>query len=234
MQSLRLVLRRAWRLLPDSTRGFVLKMPLAKRLSKKISGWRLSHDEKYTDQYYDDIDTFAVRSQDVIAQAIVEEFHPTSVVDVGCGTGALLYFLKKHGVRGFGLEYSEAGLQRCRERGVDVKRFDLLRDTFSEARRFDVAISMEVAEHLVEKAANRYVALLCQLAPNVVFTAAPPGQPGLDHVNLQPREYWIEKFAARGFKVDQLLTERWLDSWKSAEIDEFFYLNLIVFRAGTK
>jgi hypothetical protein len=41
----------------------------------------------------------------------------------------------------------------------------------------------------------------------IVMTAAAPFQVGIHHVNLQPREYWIERIEDRGFKYDDDLTE---------------------------
>ena len=135
-----------------------------------------------------------------IAATIAEDLKPTTVIDVGCGTGALLAALRERGCRVCGLEYAEAALVHCRARQLEVEKFDLEHDTYRADRRFEVAISMEVAEHLPEGAADRYVDLLTRLAPVIVFTAASPGQGGTDHVNEQPPSYWIAKFRDRGFE----------------------------------
>jgi hypothetical protein len=59
-----------------------------------------------------------------------------------------------------------------------------------------VAYCFEVAEHVLAEFADALVSLLAKTAPIVVFTAAPPGQGGSGHVNEQPADYWIAKFAA--------------------------------------
>jgi SAM-dependent methyltransferase len=123
------------------------------------------------------VEALAVRSADVMAESIVQEFRPQTVVDVGCGTGALLEALKKRGcAQVFGLEYSDAALTYCRERGLEVRQFDLERDQFCDDRTFDVAISMEVAEHLPARMADTYIDLINQLSDRIVFTAATLGQ----------------------------------------------------------
>jgi hypothetical protein len=66
----------------------------------------------------------------------------------------------------------------------------------------------------------------------LLFTAAPPGQEGLSHVNLQKPEYWFEKFKARGYvhksaKVDEFRTR--LESWKHKKGIKAYYDNTMVF-----
>ena len=56
-------------------------------------------------------------------------------------------------------------------------RLDITRDP-PPAGRADVAVSTEVAEHLPESAADRFVELLTALAPVAVVTAALPDRAG--------------------------------------------------------
>ena len=152
-------------------------------------------------------------------------------LDVGCGTGALLEALKKRGcAQVFGLEYSDAALTYCRERGLEVRQFDLERDQFCDDRTFDVAISMEVAEHLPARMADTYIELINQLSDRIVFTAATPGQGGDDHVNEQPHSYWIAKFNARGFAYDAERSARWQAEWYERDIAECYAKNVMLFR----
>jgi hypothetical protein len=57
-----------------------------------------------------------------------------------------------------------------------------------------------VAEHLPPELGDALVAFLGGLGPRVLFTAAAPGQGGQGHINEQPREYWIDRFAACGMQ----------------------------------
>jgi hypothetical protein len=50
-------------------------------------------------------------------------------------------------------------------------------------KRFDLAISLEVAEHLPEGSAGALVSTLIEAAPVVVFSAAIKGQSGTNHIN---------------------------------------------------
>jgi hypothetical protein len=93
---------------------------------------------------------------------------------------------------------------------------------------------MEVAEHLPASVAGSFVALLCRAAHAVVFTAAVPGQGGSDHVNEQPREYWIARFDARGFAYDGDRTERWREQWRGAGVCRWYHENLMIFIRGSR
>lgn len=210
--------------------AFVRRSRTARRFAKYASTL-FSHDYVYDNSYYENhVDGPAAKSADAMTTTILDTFKPGSVVDVGCGTGYLLMTLKNKGIDVFGLEYAEAGLEFCRRRGLDVRKFDLENDQFADARHFDVAVSVEVAEHLPAKIAEPYVDLLTRLADRIVFTAAPPGQGGRDHVNEQPAEYWIDKFAARSFVLDDTTSQSWRDQWKRAGVQDWYYKNLMLFR----
>jgi len=198
----------------------------------------LAHDWIYDSDYYEKgIAGLAARSAGRIADSILSDFKPASLIDVGCGTGALLEALRDRGCEVFGLEYAEAALRHCRDRKLNVAKFDLERDVFNESRTFDVAVSMEVAEHLPETVADCYVDLLVRLSRIVVFTAAPPNQPWIDvetdHVNEQPPSYWITKFQQRGFEHLEELSQRWRETWKATgDVTNWYYKNLMIFRRG--
>jgi SAM-dependent methyltransferase len=219
------VIKRAYRkILPVSIRN----SPMIDLLKGKL----LAHDAIYDSEYYETIaEGPAARSAGTISDSILSEFNPRSVVDVGCGTGAMLHALRERGCKVFGLEYSEAALVYCRKRQLDVRKFDLENDMLKNDRKFDLALSVEVAEHLPESVADRYVDLLASLSKVIVFTAAPPGQGGSDHVNEQPPSYWIAKFHQRGYEHGHDLSRRWGDHWKaSGNVESWYYQNLMIFR----
>ena len=202
------------------------------RLVARLKARLLHHDWVYDARYFENLESTAARSARRIAGSIVNDLKVASVVDVGCGTGALLEALRDSGCEVFGLEYSEAALRYCRARQLHVVKFDLESQDFEAPRAFDAAVSMEVAEHLPEAAADRYVDLLTRLSRTVVFTAAPPGQGGSDHVNEQPPSYWIAKFRQRGFEHAEEQSRAWREGWKAAgDVESWYYRNLMIFRS---
>lgn len=207
---------------------FIRDSAIVSTLKKSLLGHRWLYDSEYYDR---DVEGAAIRSRATIAHSILEEFNAKNVIDVGCGTGALLEELRNRGCEVFGLEYSDAGLEYCRKRRLDVMKFDLTGNVFDDKRTFDVAVSMEVAEHLPETASGKFVGLLTRLSPIVVFTAAPPGQGGVDHINEQPPSYWIDKFRQRGFDHVEEISQRWREAWKNAgDVESFYHRNLMIFR----
>jgi SAM-dependent methyltransferase len=230
------------RLVPYSVRRFIFR--ITPKPLKSIKGHIVrsleksaQHDEIYDEQYY--METFIkhepekARSCAAIAESIVEAFNPKTVVDVGCGTGFLLAALGKCGVHSRGLEYSEAAIYICLQRGLHVIRFDLEHDVLLEDFTADVVISTEVAEHLPASCADRFVDILCAIAKNVVLTAAqhgPCSNVATDHVNEQPKEYWINKFEVRGFGYDECLSTQWSADWKASNVVPWYVENLMVFR----
>lgn len=219
-------------------KGFAWLLPARVRQIRWLqqTGTRLllqfgAFDAVYSPRYYQTVvEPYARRSVGSIAQSIVNSFHPESVVDLGCGTGALLVALRRLGIRNsLGLDCSEAALDIARARGVDTRKFDITSDKLLYSSCYDVAISMEMAEHLPETVADHYIALLCSFAPVVVFSAAHPGQKGIGHLNEQPQEYWIEKFESQNLHLDEKLIENWKAAWIADGVADFYIHNLMIF-----
>ena len=229
------VLRRAYPLLRRLGTP-VAHILLSRETISRMKSRFLPRDFIYDSNYFkNDVDGPASQSAPAIAASIMNDLSPRTAIDVGCGTGALLAKLRDAGCRVVGLEYAGAAREMCRERGLDVRPFDIARDALDDAQMCDVTISMEVAEHLPAQVADRYVDLLARLGKTVVFTAALPGQGGTDHVNEQPHEYWIQKFQERNCALDWTLTSRWRQSWKeSGDVQSWYYNNLLVFRTARK
>jgi SAM-dependent methyltransferase len=229
------VLKWLWTRLPEPVRDAAERTPVGhlKNRVRRLVG----RSEMYGYGYFEELEPTTRSSAPVIAATVGEELAPTSALDVGCGTGAVLAALQSRGVRVVGIDYADAALEFARERGLEVRKVDLEAETLPPLERtFDVVISTEVAEHLDARHAERYVRLLCDSAEAaVVFTAATPGQGGYDHVNEQPHGYWISKFQRRGFVYDASTSRRWRDLWRDGGACDWYWRNVMVFlRTGTR
>ena len=72
------------------------------------------------------------------------------VLDLGCGTGALLdHLIKQRGCSGYGVEIDDANVQTCVARGVNVIQFNLEDGLalFGDAS-FDVVLQIDTLQHL--------------------------------------------------------------------------------------
>lgn len=233
MASLHRILRKCWRLFPESARerarGFPPLVALRNWLSQRR--WRgASHDEIYDEEYFKFVDRTTKQSAEVIADSIINAFHPLAVVDVGCGTGALLESLRSRGVQVKGLEHAQAALEFCRARQLDVVRFDVESDELPELGNTDLVVSMEVGAQLHEASADRYIDLLCMIAPIVVFSVEAPGGGDKYPRNEQPHRYWIEKFEQRGYQFEEVLSLQWRKGWKEMSTAPWFSRNVMIFR----
>ena len=190
-------------------------------------------DKKYHRDYYlRNVSKHAVESAPEIAAGIMEIFSPQSVVDIGCGAGDLIAYMRDHyKITVSGFERSKEAITLAKEKNIQIKHFNIEDKIFNPSKGFDVAICMEVAEHVAADAADFLVWQLSRLAEQIIFTAAPTGQGGNNHVNEQPRQYWIEKFESQGRVYDSYITHYLIRKWKnSGTVTSWYWKNLMIFR----
>lgn len=124
-----------------------------------------------------------------------------SVVDVGCGIGVWPNAFKQrkvptvHGVDGGYVSKDYLLLDETAFIEHD------LRDTLTLNRTYDLACSLEVAEHLPPSRARSFVEDLTKLAPVVLFSAAIPGQGGENHINEMWQHHWARLFVEFNYTV---------------------------------
>jgi SAM-dependent methyltransferase len=175
------------------------------RLSPNSSGFSLQRNAPPTKLTIYDQKFFAahrdrsLRSARVIVPRLLSHINVRSVVDIGCGLGTWLRAFQESGVADVA-GYDGAYIDRAALL-IDERLFSSvdLREDFSIPRRFDLAISLEVAEHLPENCANSLVYRLTTVAPAVLFSAAIPGQGGREHLNEQWQDYWRNIFSSYSF-----------------------------------
>ena len=153
-------------------------------------------------------------SAEIIIPIIQKFIQPNSVIDVGCGIGQWLKMFHNYGISDYlGLD-GEHVLQD--NLMIDKSAFvptDLSKPkNIKIGKRFDLAISLEVAEHLPKEVAQDFVFLLTELSDTIIFSAAIPGQTGENHLNEQWHSYWQDLFYKRGYSfLDVLRPELWND-----------------------
>jgi len=81
-------------------------------------------------------------------------------------------------------------------------------------KKYDLAFSLEVAEHLQEKSAKNFVKTLCNCADYVIFSAAVPYQWWQNHINEQSPEYWKTLFENEWYEICDCLRILFRDNKK--------------------
>lgn len=164
----------------------------------------------------------------LVAPIITDLFTIDSILDVGCGIGTWLHEFQKIGIKdlmGVDGHYVDLNLLNKYLNRENFKSFDLQKP-FNLGRKFDLVLSLEVAEHLKEASAETFVESLCIHADTIVFSAAVPGQGGQNHLNEQWPSYWVNIFNKKGFAVYDPLRSR---LWNLDGVDLWYKQNILVF-----
>lgn len=184
----------------------------------------------YQGSFYNKISSGSVRSARVILPLVLERFPTASAVDVGCGSGAWLSVLRELGCSDvLGIDGDWAAGDTLMIPTANFLECDLSSDWPTVDRRFDLALTTEVAEHLPTERNAELVALLCRLADVVVFSAAIPRQGGVSHVNEQWQSYWAELFRAQGYGAVDVVRPQ---VWTNDDVEFWYRQNLLVYAKG--
>ncbi len=135
-----------------------------------------------------------------VADAIVRDFHPSSVLDAGCAMGFLVEELRKRGVDASGIDVSEYAISQVHESVAEHCRVASLTEPLD--RRYDLITCIEVLEHLPPAECDRALENLCNASDRLLISSTPGdfGEP--THLNVQPPEGWAAKLAEHGFLRD--------------------------------
>ncbi len=160
-----------------------------------------------------------------IVPYLIKWFNPLSVIDVGCGLGTWLKVFKSKGVVDvLGIEGSHINKKMMVIHENEILLKDL-EQPVSLNRRYDIALCIEVVEHLSKDAADIIISTLVNLSDIIVFSAAIPGQGGQNHLNEQWIDYWIEKFKKHDFIVYDPLRKY---IWENTMIEWWYSQNIVI------
>jgi SAM-dependent methyltransferase len=171
------------------------------------------------------------RSARRVVPLVLELTDPRSVIDIGCGNGdwlatfAELGVTDLLGVEGPGSDPSLASIPRSQ-----LLIHDLTEPLHLE-RGFDLAVCLEVGEHLAAEAAPGLVTSLVGLSAIVLFSAAIPGQGGHHHVNEQWPDYWEALFAEHGYVAVDCIRGA---IWDDMGVDVWYRQNTLLYVAADR
>lgn len=182
--------------------------------------------QQYSDDFFEHIQGGSLRSAREIVPLVLKLIQSTRVIDVGCGVGTWLLVFKECGVEEIlGVDGDHVN----KEKLLIPSRSFLSRDLREPLRlnsQFDLVVSLEVAEHLPGECAGTLVDSLTKLGPAVLFSAAPPFQGGVNHINEQWPDYWSNLFKKRGFEVVDCIRKR---IWQNDNVEWWYAQNILLF-----
>ena len=165
-------------------------------------------DHRYSQDFYDYIDTGSRASARAVAALLLDEIKIDSLLDVGAGHGAWAAEWRAAGVKEvLAIDGDYVDRDRLAVPKASFQAHDLSTPLDLE-RKFDLVQTLEVAEHLPAAKAELFVDNLVAHGDVILFSAAVPHQGGEHHVNEQPPEYWREKLKARGFAAFDFVRPR--------------------------
>jgi SAM-dependent methyltransferase len=180
----------------------------------------------YTADFYRTHRDGARRSAEAVVPIVVELVQPHSVIDVGCGLGAWLSVFRQHGIEDiWGVDGPHID-RRLLEIPPDRFQPADLREPIRLPRRFDLVVSVEVAEHLPPECAAAFVDSLTALGSVVLFSAAIPHQGGVHHLNEQWPEYWAEHFGRNRYVAIDLVRPR---IWRDDRVEWWYAQNTLLY-----
>lgn len=154
----------------------------------------------------------------------IQYFKPTRVFEFGSGLGHLIKECKKRGIDIIGCETSDYAIQNslCKERIIKIGEIPRSGLPFKD-NSFDLVFSTDVMEHIKEDYTEAVIKELNRVCSNYALLAINTfdyEQPG--HINIHPREWWIEKFKENGFEHNDTI---WNDLNKSKQINQDIFVN---------
>lgn len=181
---------------------------------------------QYDRKFYEYIEGMKA-DEKIIMPFLMNKLSPASVVDFGCGEGLWLKeaLCQDNKIEILGVDGNYVEKERLK---IPVEKFfaaDLRTPIFLN-RRFELAISTEVAEHLDEEHEGIYLDNIARASDQIFFTAAVPGQMGVNHINEQWQSYWIKKFKKKGYYCDFSIRDYF---WNDGRINGWRRQNILFF-----
>ena len=180
----------------------------------------------YDRSFYEEQSLGSRNSAKQIIPWLLKFFPIKSAVDLGCGLGTWLAEFKACGVEdiaGYDGDYVPREYLQIPEETFHPADF---KAGIAADRRYDIAVSLEVAEHLPPELAEKFVGTLTSLADIVLFSGAFPYQGGTDHVNENFPEYWAILFRKHDYIPLDIVREAF---WNNGMVCPWYRQNALLF-----
>ena len=168
-------------------------------------------NELYNEEYYKDYAGVSYHDKELwlgifdrIADKIIADYNPGTVLDAGCAFGYLVSAFRKRGVHAYGIDISNYAINQADD---SIREYCCVGSLCEELphglpKKYDLVTSIEILEHIPEEDGIKAIANLCRLADTIIFSSTPDDFKDNTHVNVKPQEYWATQFAKNDFYRD--------------------------------
>ena len=142
---------------------------------------------------------------DRIAENIMMNYSPKTVLDAGCAFGYLVEALRARGVEAYGMDISDYAIGHTAKNIREYCAVGSIADEKYPAsfpEKFDLIVCIEVLEHIQPEEGEKAIRNFCLRSDRVLFSSTDIDISDVTHVNVQRKEYWARLFAKEGFFRD--------------------------------
>lgn len=184
-------------------------------------------------KFVHDESVYNVESANEIVPIIYNLIKPESVIDIGCGLGTFLRVFKDMGVKKvLGIDGTWVEISKLKKNIKNDEFIPLnIEDGIYVGEQYDLAICLEVAEHLSESVADNFIQHLTELSSVILFSAAIPSQGGYGHLNEKWPSYWMSKFESRDYQILDIIRPL---IWDNPKIFWWYKQNMFLFIKKSK
>lgn len=118
----------------------------------------------------------------------VLSYNPKSVLDIGCGEGYLVSFLREKGIDAFGMDFSDSAGSLIKE--WFIKQDARERFPFKD-KEMDLVVSMDFFEHLREEDIDKVYSEMKRVGKKVIAIIC--FKKGEGHISIHKKNWWQNK-----------------------------------------
>lgn len=141
----------------------------------------------------------AIAFDETLIRTVIHACQPRTALDLGCGLGYFVQFLRAEGMEAWGVEAADMGAA-FKAPGFQIQRD--LSTPFDLEQKADLVICLEVVEHIPPSLEDVvFDNIVRHVGQYLLFSGATPGQQGTGHINEQPESYWFAHLVRRGLRL---------------------------------
>lgn len=180
----------------------------------------------YDKKYYKKHENGSYLSALKLLEYIKVFYNFKSVIDFGCGMGTWCKAMEELGVpHVLGIDQHAYDPTYMLISSEKYMQYDL-REELVLPYRTDIAVSVEVGEHIEKKYSKIFVQNLCLCSDLILFSAAMPFQGGTGHINEQSCSFWTELFQKYEYNAIDCIRPHF---WNYEDIEIWYRNNCILY-----